>query len=174
MEKREVQTRNNTQVLIMNGLIAALYVVLTVAVAPIAQGPIQFRLSESLNHIVVFNKKLLWGVVTGVVMFNLFFSTGGMLDVFFGGGQTLIALLITAASAKWIKSDVKRMILNIIVFSVSMVLIAIMICLLGDITLGSGAFWSIYGSLFLSEAIIMSLSAPVIYYINKTVKFDRF
>lgn len=51
-------------------------------VSPIAQGPIQFRISESLNHIVVFNRKLMWGVVMGVVMFNLFFSEGGMLDVF--------------------------------------------------------------------------------------------
>ena len=38
MEKREVQT--NTQALIINGLLAAIYIVLTVVVSPIAQGPI--------------------------------------------------------------------------------------------------------------------------------------
>ena len=172
MEKREVQT--NTQALILNGLLAAMYVALTIAVAPIAQGPIQFRISESLNHIVVFNKKLMWGVVTGVIMFNLFFSNGGMLDVFFGGGQTLIALGITAMAEKYIKDTKKRLILNTIVFSVSMVLIAIMICILSNQAIGSVFFWATYGSLFLSELIIMSISAPIIYNINKYVKFDRF
>jgi uncharacterized membrane protein len=168
MEKREVQT--NTQALIINGLLAAIYIVLTVVVSPIAQ----FRISESLNHIVVFNKKLMWGVVMGVVMFNLFFSEGGMLDVFFGGGQTLLALSITAAAEKYIKDEKKRLVLNTLVFSASMILIAIMICILSNQAIGSAFFWGTYGSLFLSELIIMSVSAPVIYNINKYVKFNRF
>ena len=172
MEKREVQT--NTQALIINGLLAAIYIVLTVVVSPIAQGPIQFRISESLNHIVVFNKKLMWGVVMGVVMFNLFFSEGGMLDVFFGGGQTLLALSITAAAEKYIKDEKKRLVLNTLDFSASMILIAIMICILSNQAIGSAFFWGTYGSLFLSELIIMSVSAPVIYNINKYVKFNRF
>ena len=171
MEKKAVRT--NTQTLIVNGLIAGLYVVITLVVAPVSQGPIQFRISESLNHLVVFNKKLLWGVFGGVLMFNLFFSTGGLLDVLFGGGQTLLALLITAASERWIKDVKKRMVLNTIVFSLSMVLIAIMLCLIGNQAIGSAAFWAIYGSLFLSELIVMSLSAPMIYYVNKFVKFDQ-
>ena len=172
MEKRVAQT--NTQTIIFNGLLAALYIILTLVVAPIAQGPIQFRVSESLNHLVVFNKKMLWGVFGGVVMFNLFFSTGGMLDVLFGGGQTLLALLITAASEKWIKDVKWRMVLNTVVFSLSMVLIAIMICLLSNQAIGSVFFWGTYGSLFLSELVIMSISAPMIYYVNKFVKFDQF
>ncbi|MGO3731750.1 MAG: QueT transporter family protein [Vagococcus sp.] len=167
-------SHSNTQTIIVNGLIAALYVVLTVVVAPISQGPIQFRISESLNHLVVFNKKLMWGVVGGVLVFNLFFSNGGLLDVFFGGGQTLLALSITAIAERWIKDEKKRMILNTIVFSLSMVLIAIMLCLIGDIVIGSVAFWSMYGSLILSEMIVMSLSAPIMYYINKTVHFERY
>ena len=55
MENRREMT--NTQAIIFNGLLAALYVVITLVVAPVAQGPIQFRISESLNHVVVFNKK---------------------------------------------------------------------------------------------------------------------
>ena len=50
MEKRVAQT--NTQTIVFNGLLAALYIGLTVIVAPVAQGPIQFRVSESLNHLV--------------------------------------------------------------------------------------------------------------------------
>ncbi|MGX6969872.1 QueT transporter family protein [Vagococcus bubulae] len=172
MEKSVSQSK--TTVLVVNGLIAALYVVLTLVVAPIAQGPIQFRVSESLNHLVVFNKKLLWGVLLGVLTFNLFFSEGGMMDVLFGGGQTLLALSITAISARWIKSEKKRMVVNIIAFSVSMVLIAIMISILSKQPIGSNFFWGIYGSLFLSELIIMSISAPIMFGINRMVHFEKF
>lgn len=172
MEKQGVQT--NTRILILNGLIAGLYIAITLAIAPIAQGPIQFRISESLNHIVVFNKKLMWGVFLGVVVFNLLFSQGGMMDVLFGGSQTLMALLLTAYSEKWIKDTKKRMIFNTIVFSISMVLIALMISILSNQAIGSTFFWATYGTLFLSEAIIMSISAPVIYYMNKVVHFDRY
>lgn len=172
MENAHVKSK--TQTIVINGLIAALYIVLTLVVAPISQGPIQFRISESLNHLVVFNKKLMWGVVGGVVMFNLFFSNGGMLDVFFGGGQTLLALSITALSARWISSEKIRLVINIVVFSLSMVLIAIMLCIITKEQIGSHYFWVTYGSLILSELVIMSLSAPIMYSINKIVKFNRF
>jgi len=172
MEKSVSQSK--TTILVVNGLIAALYVVLTLVVAPIAQGPIQFRVSESLNHLVVFNKKLLWGVFLGVVFFNLFFSDGGALDALFGGAQTFLALGITALSAKWIKNEKIRMGINIIAFSVSMILIAIMLSIVGKQPIGTPVFWSLYGSLFLSELIIMSISAPIMYGINKVVHFDKF
>lgn len=43
-------------------LIAALYVVLTFAFTPLSYRPIQFRLSELLNTMVVFNKRYMRGV----------------------------------------------------------------------------------------------------------------
>ena len=53
------KTASKTSTLIVNAMIAALYVVLTLVIAPLSQGAIQLRISESLNHLVVFNKKLL-------------------------------------------------------------------------------------------------------------------
>ncbi|MGY3765657.1 QueT transporter family protein [Vagococcus vulneris] len=172
MEKSYTQSK--TKLLVINGLIAALYLTLTIMVAPIAQGPVQFRVSESLNHLVVFNRKLLWGVVAGVVLFNLLYSENGVLDVMFGGGQTLIALLITAVSAKWVKSVKIRLVINTLVFTISMVLIAFMICLVSKIVIGSGAFWGIYGSLMLSELLVMGISAPIMYLVDKAVHFEKF
>ena len=75
-------TATNTMALVVNALIAALYIGLCF-IGP-ASGAIQFRISESLNHLVVLNKKLIWGVVLGVVIFNQFFGYGG-LDTLFGG-----------------------------------------------------------------------------------------
>ncbi|MGY3749740.1 QueT transporter family protein [Vagococcus acidifermentans] len=159
--------KSKTHMLVQNALIASIYVVLTLVVAPVAQGPIQFRVSESLNHLVVFNKKLMWGVLSGVIFFNLFFSDGGLLDVVFGGGQTFLALAVVAASEKWLPDVRKRLVLNVVVFSLSMVLIAIMLSLIGNFPIGSPYFWAVYGSTALSEAIIMGVSAPVMYWLSR-------
>ena len=37
--------------LVKAGLVAALYIVLTLLVAPVAFGPVQFRISEGLNYL---------------------------------------------------------------------------------------------------------------------------
>lgn len=51
--------RNNTvKVLTIQALLAAIYVVLTVAIAPFSYGAIQFRISESLSQLVVFSKSI--------------------------------------------------------------------------------------------------------------------
>ncbi|MED9788392.1 MAG: QueT transporter family protein, partial [Latilactobacillus curvatus] len=55
--------QSRLKTVILNGLVAALYVVLSLfpGMLGFASGAIQFRISEGLNHLVVFNKKYLWG-----------------------------------------------------------------------------------------------------------------
>ncbi|MGX7013540.1 QueT transporter family protein [Vagococcus silagei] len=166
------KTATQTKLLVVNSLIAAAYLAITIIVTPFAQGAIQLRVSESLNHLVVFNRKLMWGVLGGVVIYNMLFS--GWLDVLFGGGQTLIALSITVLSAKWIKDEKLRMVFNTLIFSVTMILIAILISILSGQALGSSFFWATYGSLFISEAIMMGISIPIMLMVNQAVKFSRF
>ena len=72
MDKSSTLSNQRLRVVVANGLIMALYVAVTVLVAPVASGAIQFRVSEGLNHLVVFNRKLMWGVFGGVVLYNLF------------------------------------------------------------------------------------------------------
>lgn len=157
---------NRIKVLAANAIIMGLYVVLSL-VLPFSSGAIQFRLSESLNHLVVFNRKLLWGVFGGVIVYNLFFGFGP-LDVLFGGGQTLLALLLTASLYKLVPNIKLRLALNVLFFTVSMFLIAIMLVMTAELP-----FWPTFATTALSEFIIMSLSAPVMYWINKTVRFDQ-
>ena len=38
-------------------VVAALYLVITLIIAPISYGPIQFRISESLNFLALHNKR---------------------------------------------------------------------------------------------------------------------
>ena len=73
-----------------SGIIAALYVAVTFLVAPFGFTNIQFRLSEMFNHLVVFNKKYIIGVVLGVFIANLLFSELGPIDLVFGVGHSFL------------------------------------------------------------------------------------
>lgn len=161
-----IKEKNSIKTLVANAIIMGLYIVLSL-ILPFSSGAIQFRLSESLNHLVVFNRKLLWGVFGGVIIYNLLFGYGP-LDVIFGGGQTLLALLLTASLQNIIPSVKKRLVLNIAFFTFSMFLIAIMLSLTADLP-----FWPTYATTALSEFIILTISAPVMYWINQTVRFDQ-
>ena len=70
------QANRKLRTVLANGIIMGLYIVLSLLVRPVSSGMIQFRISESLNHLVVFNRKLMWGVLGGVIFFNLFFGFG--------------------------------------------------------------------------------------------------
>lgn len=152
-----------TKMLVLNGIVAAMYLALSM-ITPFAQGPIQFRVSESLNHLVVFNKKLMWGVLGGVVLYNMLFSEFGWLDVVFGGGQSFIALGLTAFISKFVTDIKKRMIFNTIFFTISMFMIAIMLHIAIEVP-----FWLTFGTTALSELVIMSISAPIMYLIGQQI-----
>jgi len=98
--KFELSTRN----IVTIGLVAALYAVLTIFLAPISYGPIQFRLSEVLNLLAFVNPIFAPGIVLGCFIANLF-SPLGMIDVIFGTTATLISVMMIVRSKKlWVAS----------------------------------------------------------------------
>ena len=76
----------------INGLIAAVYAALTIAISPLSYGPIQFRFSEVLVLLCFFNKKYAIGLTLGCLVANCFSPTAS-LDVLFGTCATLLACL---------------------------------------------------------------------------------
>ncbi|MHC5230007.1 QueT transporter family protein [Enterococcus sp. LJL99] len=162
-----VSRSNKVRSVAMNGLIMALYLGLTILVAPVSSGPIQFRISESLNHLVVFNRKLMWGVLGGVIIYNVFFGFG-VIDALYGGTQTFLSLGLTALLQKKVSNVKIRLALNTFFFTISMILIAIML-----VPTGGQQLWITYGTLAASEFIIMAISAPLMYWINSAVHFDK-
>ena len=83
---------NKTRNLVFGALIAAIYVVLTMAFRPISYGPIQFRISEALCVLPFFTPAAIPGVTLGCLISNLL---GGavMMDVIFGSLATLIGAI---------------------------------------------------------------------------------
>ena len=86
--------RNRTLKLAVSAVIAALYAALTIALAPISYGPLQFRVSEALTVIPFLIPGTVWGLFIGCILANLY--TGSVLDILFGSLATLLAALLTA------------------------------------------------------------------------------
>ena len=76
------------------GTVAALYAALTVALAPIAYGPIQFRITEALSVLPFFFPVAVPGLFIGCVIANLL-SPYGLMDVVVGSAASLLAALCT-------------------------------------------------------------------------------
>ena len=86
--------KNTTLRLTANAVIAALYAALTIALAPISYGPVQFRVSEALTALPFLMPNTVIGIAVGCVLANLY--TGSVLDIVFGSLATLLAGLMTA------------------------------------------------------------------------------
>ena len=80
--------------LCFSGIVAALYIALTLAFQPISFGAVQFRISEALTMLPVLFPQAIPGLAVGCLLSNLL---GGMhmADVVFGTLATLIAAVAT-------------------------------------------------------------------------------
>lgn len=76
------------------GIIAAIYLVITLLIKPIAFGPIQFRIPEALTILAFIDPAAILGLTLGVFFAN-FASPLGLVDILGGSALTLLAALLT-------------------------------------------------------------------------------
>lgn len=83
------KTKSNTLELAHAGIIAALYVVLTLAFAPVSFGSVQLRVAEALTILPLFTSAAVPGLFVGCLIANIL---GGAVlwDILFGSLATLI------------------------------------------------------------------------------------
>ncbi|HLR64792.1 MAG TPA: QueT transporter family protein [Pseudogracilibacillus sp.] len=160
----------NTRNLVMNALVAALYVVVTLVVAPFGFSAIQFRLSEIFNHLIVFNKKYFFGIAIGVFLANLMLSPMKA-DLIFGVGHTVVSLLIVMAIGIVVKNKLTLMLINAFVFSFNMFIIAYMLKFFGG--LENEAFLPLWGMLGIEELVTMLITIPIILLIARSINFEK-
>ncbi|MEG0133433.1 MAG: QueT transporter family protein [Clostridium sp.] len=89
-----MNTNNNVKRLLKTALVAAIYVAVTVVIAPIAYGPLQFRLSEVLILLVLIDPLYIPGLTLGCAISNFLLSPMAFVDVVVGTSATLIALVL--------------------------------------------------------------------------------
>ena len=96
-------------------IIAALYAALTLAVSPIAYGPVQFRISELLTVLPLFSAAAIPGLTIGCAAANFAGVLLGLnympADILFGTLATLLASAATYFIGRYIKIKALKYIL---------------------------------------------------------------
>ncbi|MCR5593511.1 MAG: QueT transporter family protein [Saccharofermentans sp.] len=93
--------KKRIRLVVYSGVLAALYVVLTLPVAQYAFGPIQFRLAEALTVLPIFAFGYIPGVSLGCFLANLLNPSNlGPVDIIGGTAATLIAGILSRLIGK--------------------------------------------------------------------------
>ncbi len=87
------QKKLSVRRLVRCAVIAAVYVVVCLALAPFSYGAVQVRVAEALCLLPIFGAEYIVGVTLGCFLANLIGST--VIDVVFGTLATLMACLVT-------------------------------------------------------------------------------
>src|SRR5699024_2529775 len=137
----------------------------SLAIQPIAFSNIQFRLPEIFNHLVDSNKKYFLGIILGVFLTNLF-SPLGIYDLVFCVLHSVLSLGITIIFARFINNIWVLLILNTLVFPFNIFIIAFELNLALKIPFLLG--WLTTAAV---EIVVMALGIPIMYALNKKLKF---
>ena len=92
--------RFTSRYIAQGAIIAALYIAITVAFAPISFGYLQVRISEALTILPMFTEAAVPGLFIGCILANLL-GSGAPLDIVFGS----LATLIGAVGARALRSN---------------------------------------------------------------------
>lgn len=164
------KNRKRIMYIVFSGVIAALYVVLTLPMAQFAYGPIQFRLAEVLTVLPAFSFGGIPGITIGCFLANLLNPGNlGPIDIFGGTIATLIAGFLSRILGK--KNKILGIIPPIVVNGV--IVGAYLPFLLAEpgsnVTIPMIAISML--SVAASEAVLLVvLGIPLILVINKTPK----
>ncbi|MCW0952913.1 QueT transporter family protein [Weissella ceti] len=159
-----MQKRFNTKDSTIIAVIGALYVILTFIIPVPQYGAIQFRLSEGLNHLAVFNKRYIVAVTIGVFIVNMF-SPLGMIDMLFGTLGTFMMTTMSYYATRHIDSIALKLVLSTVINSAMMWVIALELHLFADTP-----FWMTYGWVAIGEFVSLMLGGVLIYGLSR--RFD--
>ena len=102
-ELQRLKKKFGVRELVQGAIIAAIYALLTIFLAPISSGMVQCRVSEAMSILPYFTFSAVPGLFIGCLLANLL--TGAVVyDVIFGSLATLVAAYITY----WMRNRVSK------------------------------------------------------------------
>lgn len=104
-----MNNENLVRRLVRTAIVAALYAVITLVLAPISYGPIQFRLSEVMVLLAFFDPFYIGGLTVGCLIANIL-GPYGITDIIFGTLATFISVYAISFTRKQIKNDTSALI----------------------------------------------------------------
>ncbi|MCH7320496.1 QueT transporter family protein [Solibacillus sp. MA9] len=149
------------------GIIAALYIAVTMLVAPFGFTEVQFRVSEMFNHLVAFNPRFAGGIILGVFISNMF-SPLGWYDLVFGVIHSIVTISIFILICKFVKNIVARLIINSLLFTFTMFIIAFEL----NLALELPFLWT-WLTVAVGEFVVLIVGAPIMYTLNKRLDFKK-
>lgn len=148
-------------------VIAALYAILTLSLAPISYGPLQFRVAESLTLLPILFLEAVPGLTVGCLIANIF-SAYGWYDMVFGTLATLLAAVLTrfiATRKKLSQTELMPVLASFPpIFINALVLPVIWLLFMGD----TGYFINMWTIMATQSAVIFILGLPLYYGLKKT------
>lgn len=162
-------TKSNTKVVEISkaGIVAALYVVLTVMFSALSYGAIQIRFSETFNNLVVFNKRYIWAVTLGCAIANMW-SSLGMVDVIFGTLGTLVMTVISRYLSQKVESVPAKLAITVVICTLMMWSVALELHILTN-----APFWWTYFTVALGEFISMTIGAILVWIVSQKVDLTK-
>ena len=161
------------------GVIAALYVALTYAFAPLAFGPFQIRPAEALCILPIFFPEAIPALYIGCMLSNLA-SPYLVYDVLIGSLATLLATFTAYLVGRFLKKEPLRFILcglPTVLFNAFIIpLIIVFLCGGSEgYTTATVAYFSFVGSIALTETVwVFALGAPLYSTVNKLQKSNAY
>ena len=104
----ELLMNRTTNRLVRTAIIAALYAVVTLVLAPISYGAVQFRISEVMVLLAFFDPFYIGGLTLGCFIANIL-GPNGIADVIFGTLATFISAYAISITGKIIKEETKSL-----------------------------------------------------------------
>ena len=154
----------NTRQIALNGIVAGLYAAITILTASFAYGNIQFRISEALMMLLLFEPSLTVGLTIGCLIANLF-STVSVLDIVIGTAATLLACLLTTRIKKPWLAPLPTILVNAVMVG----------AMLSWLYMPSEQFWDglliFGGEVGAGEAAVLYVLGIPLYYAMKKTNF---
>lgn len=148
-------------------VIAALYAILTLALAPISYGPLQFRVAESLTLLPILFLEAVPGLTVGCLIANIF-SAYGWYDMVFGTLATFIAAALTrffATRKKLSQSELMPVFASFPpIFVNALLLPVIWLLFMGD----TGYLINMWTVMATQSAVIFIVGLPLYYALKRT------
>ncbi|WP_024616002.1 QueT transporter family protein [Clostridium sp. Ade.TY] len=151
---------------IISGIIAAMYAVLTLVLSPISYGPIQFRISEIMVLLAYFDPFYIIGLTLGCFIANIL-GPNGLLDIIFGTFATFLSVLAIYMTSKLKFSDKLNMfiaslwptVFNALIIGIMLSYLLNLPKILTIIQVGIGEF-----------IVVSAIGVPIIYKLRNIIK----
>lgn len=152
---------DKTTRIVYAAIIAAIYAALTLVLAPISYGPVQFRLSEVMVLLAIFDPLYIIGLTLGCFLANIFGS--GVIDAIFGTLATFISVVLIYFTGKLkIKELPKLFIVSLWPVIVNGLIIGWMIS--HFFTEGAESMWVLGGQVAIGEFGVVSIIGVLVFY----------